>query len=184
MSSYSVLRTSEETSEADSLEGNVPQVSKEKRSALGPWTVGICILCTLINLGTTIWSPPKLSASPSTPPLASITPNDVRLLRRPNQYIGLEKVTRPSPPEPKSFTNYPIVILPIDSANPRKVFDHDPKRHSSQVGVITPEERRVVVTDTVRSIMMLAFVTKTDSSSSCRLSSNFGPSILGWKAAS
>lgn len=75
----------------------------------------------------------------------------MRFLRRPNQYIGLEKVPRPTPVIAKSFTNYPIVILPVDSEDPQKVFDHEPMRYSSQVGTITPEDKRVVITDTVRS---------------------------------
>lgn len=150
MHPYSSLQNGDDSSsDADSLEGAVPVV-RQKRSSLGSWAMAVCVLCTVINLGTTFWSPPAYPAA-AQKPLSAYTPNDVRLLRRPNQYVGLEKVQRPTPPEPRNFTNYPLVILPIDSANPKKVFDHDPKRHSSQVGTITPEERRVVVTDTVRA---------------------------------
>ncbi|PSR83172.1 hypothetical protein PHLCEN_2v377 [Hermanssonia centrifuga] len=152
MNSYSALRTDDvdtESVESKDSASHIPQDLK-KRSSFGYWALAICVLCTAINLVTTFTVP--FSSTPPAKPMGSLTANDVRLLRRPSQYIGLEKVVRPSPPEPKSFWIYPIVLAPIDNADKSKVFDDDPKRYASQIGTITPEIRRVLVTDTVSTI--------------------------------
>ncbi|KAF7799948.1 hypothetical protein EIP86_011191 [Pleurotus ostreatoroseus] len=157
MNFHNAVRLSDDSQEstgATTLLGDdvlTDKATGSSRWTLGPWTIAACILCTIVNVFTMIWSPPSFTLPPR--PLTSLTPNEGRLLRRPSQFMGLDKVSRPSPPQPTSLLNYPIVILPVDSEHSRKVFDHSPKRHSSQVGMITPEDRRVVVTDTLSSIV-------------------------------
>lgn len=94
-------------------------------------------------------------------------------LRRPNQFIGLDKIKRPFPPEPKTTTNYPIVLAIVDSENPAGVFSDDPKRHMTWKGMISPEERKVEVSKTVCFIFFLCRVTNIlNSTRSLRLSNS------------
>lgn len=152
MDSYSALRT-DDSSEADSIDTDVPTSTKPKRSALGTGTLVVCVVCTVINIATTFFVLPPSPTKPQRAP-GSYTPAEVRVMRRPNQYIGLEKITRIEPPKHYEVTNYPLVMLPIDSAHPHKAHESDPKKHASQVGTITPEVSRMLVTDTVRTPSM------------------------------
>ena len=144
MNSYSALRT--EDTDGDSVESESTLIpSKPRRSTYGTWTLVVCVVCTVINVATVFFSSHTEAKVPR--PFSSYTPAEIRLLRRPNQYIGLEKVARP--PQQLNFTNHPMIMLPIDSAYPDKVFDVSPKKHLTQVGTITPDVTRFLVTDTV-----------------------------------
>ncbi|KAJ3552794.1 hypothetical protein NM688_g3967 [Phlebia brevispora] len=148
MSSYSALRTDD--SDADSIESDTTlATSKPKRSAFGTWAVVVCIACTVINVVTAFFAAP--SSAPTQRPFSSYTPAEIRLLRRPNQYIGLERIARPS--EPLEFTNHPLVMLPIDSADKKRVFDANPRKHSTPIGTITPEVTQFMVTDTISTVV-------------------------------
>ncbi|KAH9478941.1 hypothetical protein JR316_0009404 [Psilocybe cubensis] len=74
-------------------------------------------------------------------------------LKRPSPFIGLEKLRRPSPPEPRTLLNYPEVIAQIDAQYPKKVFDDDPKRYMSHTGYVSPEDRRVAISPSISTIV-------------------------------
>ncbi|KZT08021.1 uncharacterized protein LAESUDRAFT_650360 [Laetiporus sulphureus 93-53] len=77
----------------------------------------------------------------------------MRHLRRPSQFIGLDRVARPSPPTPLQFYNFPIVVAPVDSAHGNRVFDDDPRRYLGHSGGVSSEWRRILVTDTISTIV-------------------------------
>ncbi|KAJ7586817.1 hypothetical protein C8J56DRAFT_786753 [Mycena floridula] len=70
---------------------------------------------------------------------------DIDSLRRPSQFIGLERYYQRlgASPEPASFTNYPILLSPIDMTQPSRVFGNDPKSYISAIGTVAPEDRQV-----------------------------------------
>ena len=113
---------------------------------IGFWSIMICLACTITNAVLLRFDQPVVSYSST---FASVTRADMAKLRRPNQFIGLDRIKRPSPPEPKTTTNYPIVLAVVDSEKPSGVFSDDPKRHMTWKGMISPEERKVEVSKTV-----------------------------------
>ena len=113
---------------------------------IGFWSIIICLACTLANAILLRFDQPSVPYSTS---LTSVTRADMAKLRRPNQFIGLDKIKRPFPIEPKTTTNYPIVLAIVDSDKPNGVFSDDPKRHMTWKGMISPEERKVEVSKTV-----------------------------------
>ncbi|OBZ67428.1 hypothetical protein A0H81_12746 [Grifola frondosa] len=118
--------------------------------SIGPWTVIICLACTFANIFVTVFYPLDRADLPTA---SRMTQKDIHHLRRPSQYIGLDEIARPSPPIPRQFDNYPILITQVDSAHREKVFDDDARAYMSRIGTITPEDRRVHVSNTVSSII-------------------------------
>ncbi|THU78544.1 hypothetical protein K435DRAFT_699858 [Dendrothele bispora CBS 962.96] len=76
-------------------------------------------------------------------PLAFITPEQIRNLKRPSLYIGLESIPRPVPPIPRSLVNFPQIIARVDARQTDLVFDDDPLRYMTNTGMVSPEERKV-----------------------------------------
>jgi len=55
------------------------------------------------------------------------------------------------PPANLSFINYPILLAQINKNEPKKVYSDDPRAHMTWKGMISPEDRQVVVSKTVSS---------------------------------
>ncbi|KAJ7486861.1 hypothetical protein FB451DRAFT_1026391 [Mycena latifolia] len=49
----------------------------------------------------------------------------------------------PSPPFPRQFNNFPLLLTQVDSINRNKVFGQYPKKHAASVGTVYPETRHV-----------------------------------------
>ncbi|KAK0194295.1 hypothetical protein F5146DRAFT_428610 [Armillaria mellea] len=109
----------------------------------------IAVLCTIVNIVLTT-SLPVINLQH--PPRA-LSRQDISLLRRPSQFIGFDKIERPSPPKPRRFYNYPILVATVDSAAADKAFGHDLKRVMSPAGTISFDESHVIVNQTVSTIM-------------------------------
>ncbi|KAJ7591579.1 hypothetical protein C8J56DRAFT_781593 [Mycena floridula] len=73
-------------------------------------------------------------------------------LQRPSQFIGFDKISRPSPPVPRQFENFPLLLTQVDSANPDKFFGQYLKKYTASIGTVYPEIRRVQITDTISTI--------------------------------
>ncbi|KAF9464587.1 hypothetical protein BDZ94DRAFT_1161693 [Collybia nuda] len=109
----------------------------------------ICLICTTINILLTA----RLEFSNPTPPQpASLSSHYINHLRRPSQYIRFDEINRPSPPIPKQFVNYPILLTQIDASDKRKVFEDDPRRRMTHIGTISPGDKRVLVTNRISTI--------------------------------
>lgn len=134
-------------------------------------TIGfICVLCTLVNTVLFICEPKKPM------PLSFLTANDVESLRRPSQYIGFENISRPFPPIPRHFENFPILLTQVDSQHPSKVFPEDLEAYLSPVGTISPEYKQVLLTDTVATIAQFRAV--DFGMEICEIHLDLGPLIL------
>ncbi|EIN05096.1 hypothetical protein PUNSTDRAFT_137782 [Punctularia strigosozonata HHB-11173 SS5] len=104
-----------------------------------------CVLCTIISVAIAI-SAPSIQYQNTT--------HEVRL-RRPSQYIGLDKVNRtvPGVVPPDPLVNHPPTLTQVSRKQPTKVFSNHPRRFYSHIGgMIYPEDRRFLVTDDVHSI--------------------------------
>lgn len=119
----------------------------------------IAVLCTLVNIIVTTSFP--MIDLPH--PARALSRQDISLLRRPSQFIGFDNIERPSPPKPRRFHNYPILVATIDSAAADKAFGHDLKRVMSPAGTISFDESHVIVNQTVsaRLSCCLMFVAST-----------------------
>ncbi|KAJ7670411.1 hypothetical protein B0H14DRAFT_3909505 [Mycena olivaceomarginata] len=109
-----------------------------------------CLLCTGINVGLAVSSNVFKPAAPS---LSSITRKDVGSLRRPSQFIRFDEIKRPFPPEPKQLLNYPLLVSQIDESEKGRVFEDDTRRYLSPIGTISPEDRRVLVTNKISTVV-------------------------------
>ncbi|KAG6873899.1 hypothetical protein C0995_009678 [Termitomyces sp. Mi166 len=108
----------------------------------------LCIACTVVNILITV-----LNAWQRTTVYAPFDSKDIYTLRRPSQYIGFDSITRPSPPVQRNFTNFPFAVAQIDVQEPLKVFEIDTKRFMSLSGTVYPDDKKVVVTDKISTIL-------------------------------
>ncbi|KAG6919946.1 hypothetical protein DXG01_013295 [Tephrocybe rancida] len=73
-------------------------------------------------------------------------------LRRPNQYMNLDKVlknkTEPFPP----LIGYPPILLQIQTSDFRRTMHEDERGHWSELGSIYPDDRHFVVTSQTATI--------------------------------
>ncbi|KAJ6555856.1 hypothetical protein B0H19DRAFT_947805 [Mycena capillaripes] len=95
----------------------------------------------MFNVGTYIHA--RLNYRYYERPLSAYSHRDVAALRRPSQFIGFDKIQRPSPPIFRQFKNFPILLAQVDSVNRNKIFGQYPKRHAASVGTVYPETRHV-----------------------------------------
>jgi hypothetical protein len=98
-----------------------PAPARTSRTAL--YATIVCVLCTLANLSILVYD----RLHPSTVNLSlyelqSPMRTDLINLRRPSQFLGLDKVKRPSPPVHKETINFPFIVGRVDGANPRRVI--------------------------------------------------------------
>ncbi|KAH9484722.1 hypothetical protein JR316_0001622 [Psilocybe cubensis] len=111
------------------------------------WTIIVCLLCTIFNCLVSIdISPPKFNRF-----IPAIHKGQYNSLKRPSPFIGLEKIQTST--SPRTLINYPQVIAQIDASNPRRIFDDDPKRYMSFTGYVSPEDRRVMVSPSISTIV-------------------------------
>ena len=112
-----------------------------------PWALAVCILCTIVNVLTYKYTGQE----------EPITQKALGRLKRPNQFMGLELLDRPSPPVPQEFTTYPLLLQLINKADPRHVYSDDPKRFESWNDTVPPEDKPVVITPQVGFIDLDSF---------------------------
>ena len=122
---------------------------KHHKTRTIPWTLVVVIACTLINVALSVF--PALFTQRKEVSQADrvITRQNLHLLPRPNQYIGLDEIQRPVPPVSRQLNTYPILLSLVDAASPDTVFDDDFAAQMVHSGFITPDDRRVRVTSTV-----------------------------------
>lgn len=119
---------------------------KRRKTPAIPWTLVVIIVCTLLNITLSVFPAvftPRKEAD------TVITRQNIHHLRRPNQYIGFDEISRPTPPISRQLTTYPILLSLVDAASPDTVFDDDFAMKMVHSGTITPDDRRVRVTPTV-----------------------------------
>ena len=103
--------------------------------------MAVCIFSTIINITSLFYVDEKAPIPRH---------EDLVRLERPNQYIALDTVKRPSPPRAREFIKYPLVMMQINSSAPNQVFSDDPMRWLSLSGMLSPEDRRLLVSPTVK----------------------------------
>lgn len=184
---YRLLRT--ESPEDTTPDDNLPILhgeDSEKAHAsqhpatvqLSLWPLIVCLLCTLFNVA--LYHLPIPMAAATTP--TSITGQDMWRLRRPSQYIRLEEIARPSPPVPRHFDNYPIVVVQVDSAHQDRAIDGHARRYMVNSGNILPLDKHMYVSKSVSTF--LAAIPLALKLHRYRPSYNSAQSTMGWRHAS
>lgn len=113
----------------------------------------LCIASTVVNVVALVIS--RQSSDYRTSP--ALDKKYINTLRRPSQYIGFDTISRPSPPSPRNFTNYPILSAQIDGAQPHKVFESDLRRFMALSGTVYPDDKKMVIAGQVRIIARAFF---------------------------
>lgn len=110
-------------------------------------SVFLCFFCTILNITLLV----KLASGEHVAINIVTSRNEAQNLRRPSQYIHLDSIQYPLPPVHREFMNRPILVSTVDSGQPDKVAEVDSRRYMSPNGMISPPERHVMITDTVRA---------------------------------
>ncbi|EPQ55669.1 hypothetical protein GLOTRDRAFT_115949 [Gloeophyllum trabeum ATCC 11539] len=140
---------SEEEADSSFPERLVPLELEQEKSALSRnlvWLVVACALCTVANIAATGINMRLHAVEPKFG-----TPHTLKTIRRPNQFIGLDKVERGQVTY-TPFANYPALLTQVDASNPNYVYSDDPLRWKTSRGSISPDDRRVLLTATVSTI--------------------------------
>jgi len=77
-------------------------------------------------------------------------------LERPSQFIGLDKLERPTPPIHKESVNFPNVLGRVDSSDPSKVITYGPL--SRRFGLDGFEARRAEISKTVSTVLQFRMI--------------------------
>ncbi|KAF8055312.1 hypothetical protein FPV67DRAFT_854273 [Lyophyllum atratum] len=97
--------------------------------------ISLFILATVSSTGSTLRHAPS-----------------VQPLRRPNQYMNIDKVllnhTEPFPP----IVGFPPVVLQIQRSDPKRTMHEDERGHPSPVGTIYPDDRHFVVSTEMSTV--------------------------------
>ncbi|KAJ7640758.1 hypothetical protein DFH06DRAFT_1215153 [Mycena polygramma] len=115
------------------------QKAMSQTAAVG--AIIVCLLATAVNL----WVFNALGR-PQT-----LTFRDMVQLRRPNQFIGLEKVE--THPDAQSVLIYPNLLSQINRTEPHRVYGDDPDKFAAWGGLVAPEDRQFKVTPKISTIV-------------------------------
>ncbi|KAI0060423.1 hypothetical protein BV25DRAFT_961190 [Artomyces pyxidatus] len=77
---------------------------------------------------------------------------DIVHLRRPSQFFGIDRVTRP-PHESPALVIYPNMLQVINRSEPRTAYSDDPVRFAQSGTLVAPEDRLFKVTSEVSTIV-------------------------------
>jgi len=72
-------------------------------------------------------------------------------MRRPNQFIGLERVKMPNYTEPVLI--YPNLLSQINQADPDRAYGDDPVKFAALGGLVAPIDRQLKVTTKISTIV-------------------------------
>lgn len=137
---------------AEDIQVKAPE-SSSRRSRLSPWTVIVCILCTIANLASIYIFPPSGTVPPSLTFLLEtprLTRQEISRLRRPSQFVGLDRIHQHLSTTVKPFVNKPFLTARVDKSSPDKsFFDVDQRSFAAAIGTVSLEHYRVMVTPTV-----------------------------------
>ncbi|KAG1812211.1 uncharacterized protein BJ212DRAFT_1520413 [Suillus subaureus] len=141
--------TPQEVIDSENDDDHKAKLHKTSRAVLH-WPLVVVILCTFINL--LLVSTPAFLQGSSVSPDELITRKNVHLLRRPSQYIRFDEIERTSPPILREFTNFPMSVSLVDHSAPSHVFNDYLAMRTTRTGTISPDDRKVHVTQTVSTI--------------------------------
>ena len=145
------------------LPRNDPDIHKQAshepsscRNRFSSWAAIACIVCTIANLASVYIFPPSRTVPQSVAFLLEsprLTRQEISRLRRPSQFVGLNRIHRHLSSDVKPFINKPILSARIDASSPdQSFFDVDQQSYTTPIGTIFPERHRIMMTPTVRVV--------------------------------
>lgn len=128
---------------------HVPALSQQPRISL--YATVVCVLCAIANILLLVYSRSHLSTvNLNIYELQSPMRTDLINLRRPSQYLGLDRVERPSPPVHKEIINFPFIVGRVDKADPQGVITG--ARESRRISPSGIEARKVEAKQSVSRV--------------------------------
>lgn len=131
-----------------------PEASHTHRTynlTLSRTAIIISLLCALLNVALFLSRP-----APS-PDFSPFSHERTDALPRPNPYIGLERVRRNRTIRLAPIVNFGPVLTQVSSEKPDRIFPDDVRRYfDPAAGTISPDDRRIVVNNTVSGCMRVA----------------------------
>ena len=126
---------------------------RTKQPSIAPYSAIICVLCTIANVSTLLYSQSRPSTfNLSLYELQLPSRTDLKNLRRPSQFVGLNKIERPFPPVHTEIINFPLLVGRVDEANPWSAIPEGPDtRRIFNSGI---EARKVEVRGSVSYIFL------------------------------
>lgn len=191
MSSYHLLEQASDDSldgEKNLLQDACPTCghrrSQSTLSRTSLWTILAVLLLTCINALLLYAS--SILPNQCVDPIMQVTTENLHELRRPSPFIGLQDIERPVPPIDRELVNFPQVLQQVDGKEEKRnfVYDDDPLAYMSINGLVSPESRRVLVTNTVRRTALYERRTGKHHHYRFLPLPNSASSTSGWKPAS
>ncbi|KAJ7077408.1 hypothetical protein B0H15DRAFT_915280 [Mycena belliarum] len=121
-----------------------PQAEPTRKTMSRPLAAGAIILCVISTIAN-IYIFNSFAKQPKI-----LTFRNMVELRRPNQFIGLERVEMH--PEARPILIYPSLLSQIDHAEPYRVYGDDPDKFAAWGGLVAPEDRQFKVTPQISTI--------------------------------
>lgn len=115
-----------------------PLPPKKDESSTVFYLTLFCVICTLLNL--IIIRVEEYRAIQEAHPTN---------LRRPSQFIGLDRVKRPSTPDDRSIVNFPFIVGLVDESRPHSVVPNIRRNLKTHEEINAPEARQIQVTKSV-----------------------------------
>lgn len=137
------------------------------------FAVVLAILCTGINVRI------FLTVEGPQPPMRF---RDLGGLKRPNQFIGLERVRLPVV-APDPYKIYPNLLARVNKLEPKRAYSDDPKRFAAWGKMVPPEDKQFKVTSQASPPFEHGDFDSYPISRSPR-SSSFGQLAIRWRIAS
>ncbi|EJD46608.1 hypothetical protein AURDEDRAFT_113660 [Auricularia subglabra TFB-10046 SS5] len=144
---YKLLNSSSDELLAEEVtlrEQPLTDVKRSSKVGLSDILVFFALIASLVSFGLSL---SLLRAAPQTPP----APTGV--LRRPNAYIGLEKVTFPANATFDPIVNYPLATFQIETRDKRRKLKEADRQFLTVEGVVNPEDHRVLISRTDNTVI-------------------------------
>ncbi|CAL1697622.1 unnamed protein product [Somion occarium] len=117
------------------------KLSREKspESSMVFYLTLFCVLCTLANLIIL-----------RVEEYRTLHPADLSNLRRPTQFVGLDRVKRPFPPEDRSIVNFPFIVGLVDQSRPHSIVLNTRQDLKTDRDIRPPEARQIQISTVVQ----------------------------------
>lgn len=151
---YQLLPRNDPVNSEDIWQAQAPPEQSSCRNRLPSWAMIACIVCTIANLASIYFFPPSSTVPQSVAFLLEsprLTRQEISRLRRPSQFVGLDRIHHHLSSDVKPFVNKPFLSARIDVSNPdQSFFNVDQRSYTAAIGTVSLEHHRVMMTPTVR----------------------------------
>ncbi|KAH9474308.1 hypothetical protein JR316_0012766 [Psilocybe cubensis] len=126
------------------------QDTHSSASLLNTFCVLVCIACATLSWYNSFSHPLSVQNAPfPTDNYRTVHRSKYNSLRRPSPFIGFDYLPRSKPAKPRRLVNFPVSISLVNASNVDQVFSDDPGSEWTETGLISREDRTVMISPSV-----------------------------------